>query len=317
MDGAIILASDGSRVARANVHLVPDPSIPTVGDRHPAPDRRARRSPARRAGHHRVGGHVGRHDPPPRREAHARADPAGAGPRRPGTADPRPLQVAPRRGERLAVGARSRRPRDRPRRRDGAATRRDGASHRRGDRGLRRRARRRRPAGHAPARRADRRGRRRPPARRQGLLPAVGRLRAARRCSHALATLDDELSSTRTRSRGCSTCGPSVGIDSALQPRGFRLLHKIPRLPEIGLRARGRPLREPAEDHAGRRWSISPRSKASARCAPVPSRKVCRASRRRPSSSGTSEPRGTTSHRRSSCPNSRPDPTKSTSSTSR
>ena len=25
MDGAIILASDGSRVARANVHLVPDP----------------------------------------------------------------------------------------------------------------------------------------------------------------------------------------------------------------------------------------------------------------------------------------------------
>src|SRR5689334_24701255 len=29
MDGAIILASDGSRVARANVHLVPDPNIPT------------------------------------------------------------------------------------------------------------------------------------------------------------------------------------------------------------------------------------------------------------------------------------------------
>src|SRR5262249_26815332 len=29
MDGAIILASDTSRVARANVHLVPDPTIPT------------------------------------------------------------------------------------------------------------------------------------------------------------------------------------------------------------------------------------------------------------------------------------------------
>jgi diadenylate cyclase len=27
--------------------------------------------------------------------------------------------------------------------------------------------------------------------------------------------------------------GPGVGIDSALQPRGFRLLHKIPRLPEV------------------------------------------------------------------------------------
>ncbi len=26
--------------------------------------------------------------------------------------------------------------------------------------------------------------------------------------------------------------GPSVGLDSALQPRGFRILHKIPRLPE-------------------------------------------------------------------------------------
>src|SRR5947208_14799868 len=29
MDGAIILASDSSRVARANVHLVPDSNIPT------------------------------------------------------------------------------------------------------------------------------------------------------------------------------------------------------------------------------------------------------------------------------------------------
>src|SRR5213075_2414441 len=33
MDGAIILASDGTRVARANVHLVPDPDIPTNGTR--------------------------------------------------------------------------------------------------------------------------------------------------------------------------------------------------------------------------------------------------------------------------------------------
>src|SRR6202158_1859660 len=29
MDGAIILAADCSRVARANVHLVPDPNVPT------------------------------------------------------------------------------------------------------------------------------------------------------------------------------------------------------------------------------------------------------------------------------------------------
>ena len=82
----------------------------------------------------------------PRREAHARADPARARPRRPGAADPRPLQGAPRRRERRAVGARGRGPRHRARRRHRAAARRDGAPHRRGDRGLRRRARRRRPA---------------------------------------------------------------------------------------------------------------------------------------------------------------------------
>src|SRR3954462_10206882 len=44
MDGAIILASDGSRVARANVHLVPDPEIPTTepGTRHRTAERVAR-----------------------------------------------------------------------------------------------------------------------------------------------------------------------------------------------------------------------------------------------------------------------------------
>ena len=149
-----------------------------VGDRHPPPHRRAGRPPARRPGDHRVGRHVGGRDPPPRREAHARADPARARPGRPGAADPRALQGPPRLGERLAVGARGRRPRDRARRRHRAAARRDGAPHRRGDRGLRHRARRRRPARDAPARGADRRRRRRPPARGQGLLPGVRRLRA-------------------------------------------------------------------------------------------------------------------------------------------
>lgn len=44
MDGAIILAADGSRIARANVHLVPDPSVPTVetGTRHRTAERVAR-----------------------------------------------------------------------------------------------------------------------------------------------------------------------------------------------------------------------------------------------------------------------------------
>lgn len=44
MDGAIILAEDCSRVARANVHLMPDPNIPTseTGTRHRTAERVAR-----------------------------------------------------------------------------------------------------------------------------------------------------------------------------------------------------------------------------------------------------------------------------------
>src|SRR6056297_950088 len=44
MDGAIILSTDGSRIARANVHLVPDPSVPTseTGTRHRTAERVAR-----------------------------------------------------------------------------------------------------------------------------------------------------------------------------------------------------------------------------------------------------------------------------------
>ena len=44
MDGAIILSSDASRIARANVHLVPSPNVPTVeaGTRHRTAERVAR-----------------------------------------------------------------------------------------------------------------------------------------------------------------------------------------------------------------------------------------------------------------------------------
>src|SRR5205085_10974668 len=44
MDGAIILAGGASRIARANVHLVPDPSVPTseTGTRHRTAERVAR-----------------------------------------------------------------------------------------------------------------------------------------------------------------------------------------------------------------------------------------------------------------------------------
>lgn len=44
MDGAIIVAPDASRIARANVHLVPDPNVPTseTGTRHRTAERVAR-----------------------------------------------------------------------------------------------------------------------------------------------------------------------------------------------------------------------------------------------------------------------------------
>jgi diadenylate cyclase len=44
MDGAIVLASDASRIARANVHLVPNPNVPTAetGTRHRTAERVAR-----------------------------------------------------------------------------------------------------------------------------------------------------------------------------------------------------------------------------------------------------------------------------------
>src|ERR1700761_8170467 len=44
MDGAIILAADASRIARANVHLVPNPNVQTseTGTRHRTAERVAR-----------------------------------------------------------------------------------------------------------------------------------------------------------------------------------------------------------------------------------------------------------------------------------
>src|SRR5205085_11604434 len=43
MDGAVVLSTDGSRIVRANVQLVPDPSIPTdeSGTRHRSAERTA------------------------------------------------------------------------------------------------------------------------------------------------------------------------------------------------------------------------------------------------------------------------------------
>ena len=43
MDGAVVLSTDGRRITHANVHLVPDPTLPAVetGTRHRAAERTA------------------------------------------------------------------------------------------------------------------------------------------------------------------------------------------------------------------------------------------------------------------------------------
>ena len=87
---------------------------------------------------------------------------------------------------------------------------------------------------------------------RQGLLPSSRRAASSTTCiDRARRARRPTTCSTCARSRGVLHLAADVGLDSALQPRGYRLLHKIPRLPEIVVRPRRRPLRQPAEDHAG------------------------------------------------------------------
>ena len=100
MDGAIILAPDASRIARANVHLVPNPNVPTseTGTRHRTAERVARSIdvPVISVSEDMSIIAVLRG----RREAPAGADPPAARPGQPGAADPRALQEPPRRGVR-------------------------------------------------------------------------------------------------------------------------------------------------------------------------------------------------------------------------
>jgi diadenylate cyclase len=50
---------------------------------------------------------------------------------------------------------------------------------------------------------------------------------------HRLGQLDDDAMLDLHEVLAVLHLGPGVGLDSAVQPRGFRILHKIPRLPEI------------------------------------------------------------------------------------
>ena len=136
MDGAIILAADASRIARANVHLVPEPERAHVGDRHPPPHRRAGGPLDRRPGDLGVA-RTWRSSPSTSGDEKHPLEPIppAAQPGQPGAADARALQEPARRRSSASLSRpRGRGPRHRPRRRHRAAAHRDGAPHRRGDR---------------------------------------------------------------------------------------------------------------------------------------------------------------------------------------
>ena len=154
MDGAIVLNANATRIAWANVQLMPDPTILSLGDRHAAPHRRARLQADRRAG--------GRHLPAPRgrlalrrrREVHPRGHPRGAGQGQSGAGHARQVPHAPGPGlhppDRPGVRGR----RHAARRTDRPAARRARDAHGRRDRALHRRARHRGPS-HRDAARGD------------------------------------------------------------------------------------------------------------------------------------------------------------------
>jgi diadenylate cyclase len=232
MDGAIILASDGSRVARANVHLVPDPNIPTseTGTRHRTAERVGRQLdvPVITVSEdmsvvtiHR-GGEKHTLEPIPR--VLARADQA--------------LQILTRYKTRLDAVSGSLSALEV----EDLVTVRDVATVLQRAEMVRRIA--EEIEGYVVELGTDGR------LVMLQLEELMGGVEDDRRLvakdyyhdtpdtelvtvMESLATLDDDLLLDPYAVAGVLNLGSNVGIDSALQPRGFRLLHKIPRLPEI------------------------------------------------------------------------------------
>ncbi len=232
MDGAIILASDCSRVARANVHLVPDPNIPTAetGTRHRTAERVGRQidvpvitvsEDMSVVAIHR-GGEKHTLEPIPR--VLARADQA--------------LQILERYKARLDAVSGSLSALEV----EDLVTVRDVATVLQRAEMVRRIA--EEIEGYVIELGADGR------LVMLQLEELIGGVEDDRRLvakdyfhasadvellsvMDALGALDDEVLLDLYAVAGVLHLGASVGLDSAVQPRGFRLLHKIPRLPEI------------------------------------------------------------------------------------
>ena len=232
MDGAIILASDTSRVARANVHLVPDPNVPTseTGTRHRTAERVGRQLdvPVITASEdmslvaiHRRGE---KHTLEPIPRVLARADQA--------------LQILGRYKSRLDSVSGSLSALEV----EDLVTVRDVATVLQRAEMVRRIA--EEIEGYVIELGADGR------LVMLQLEELVGGVEEDRRLvakdyyqssddlelvgvMHLLAELEDEELLDLNLVGGVLHLDPDIGIDGALQPRGFRLLHKIPRLPEL------------------------------------------------------------------------------------
>jgi len=232
MDGAIIVTSDCARVVRANVHLVPDPNIPTseTGTRHRTAERVARQIPVpvitvsedRTEVAIHVGGLKRAIEPTPR--VMARADQA--------------LQILERYKARLDAVSASLSALEI----EDLVTLRDVATVLQRAEMVRRIA--DEIAGYVVELGSD------------GRLvmlqldELVGGVEDDRRLvakdymrsspgwelpdvMRRLRELDDESLLELHEVVGVLQSGPAVGLDAAMQPRGFRILHRIPRLPEI------------------------------------------------------------------------------------
>ena len=233
MDGAIILASDSSRVARANVHLVPDPNVPTseTGTRHRTAERVGRQidvpvitvsEDMSLVAIHRRGE---KHTLEPIPRVLARADQA--------------LQILGRYKSRLDAVSGSLSALEV----EDLVTVRDVATVLQRAEMVRRIA--EEIEGYVIELGADGR------LVMLQLEELIGGVEEDRRLvakDYFQSSADFELvdvmrllgaarrrgaARPQRRRRRCCTSIPTIGIDGALQPRGFRLLHKIPRLPEL------------------------------------------------------------------------------------
>ena len=232
MDGAITLTQNATKIMWANVQLTPDPTILSreTGTRHRTAERVSKQTEALVVSI--SGAPRGRHALRRRRQVRAAGDPRGPRPGEPGPGHPRQVPRPLRPGVDAPDRARVRGRSHAARRAHGAAAVGDGDSHGRRDRAVHRRARDRGASDRDAARGdADRRGRR-PVRARQGLHrgslgggvlrddgvaaapaePGPARLRAARRAD-----------GLRPQAQHARLPG---------HPRGYRILGRVPRLPE-------------------------------------------------------------------------------------